>query len=48
MIAKGWLSPEALPPADALHIELAGAAREILSPGRVSADSGARPSEPTP
>ena len=30
MIAKGWLSPDALPPADSLHVELAGPARDIL------------------
>jgi len=29
MIAKGWLPPEALPPADSLRVELAGPAREI-------------------
>jgi hypothetical protein len=33
MIAKGWLPPEALPPADSLRVELAGPAREILLPG---------------
>lgn len=32
MIAKGWLPAEALPPADSLHVELAGAAREIVFP----------------
>jgi Transglycosylase len=42
MIAKGWLPPEALPPADSLRVELAGPAREILFPGTMRADSGAR------
>jgi transglycosylase-like protein len=42
MIAKGWLSPEALPPADSLRVELAGPAREIVFPGTMRADSGAR------
>ena len=32
MIAKGWLSPEALPPADSLRVELAGPARETFFP----------------
>lgn len=32
MIAKGWLSPEALPPADSLRVELAGPARESFFP----------------
>jgi hypothetical protein len=41
MVAKGWLSPEALPPAESLHIELAGRAREIFFPGTVRADSSA-------
>ncbi len=40
MIAKGWLAPEALPPADSLRVELAGPAREIFFPGTVRADSG--------
>ncbi len=43
MIAKGWLAPEALPPADSLRVELAGPAREILLSGTLRADSGARP-----
>jgi hypothetical protein len=42
MVAKGWLSPEALPPADSLRVELAGPARDILFPGTVHADSGAK------
>ena len=41
MIAKGWLTPEALPPAASLHVELAGPAREIFSPNTVRADSSA-------
>jgi hypothetical protein len=41
MIAKGWLPPEALPPAASLHVELAGAARKIFSPDTVRADSTA-------
>jgi len=32
MIAKGWLSPEDLPPADSLRVELEGPAREVLFP----------------
>jgi len=36
MIAKGWLPPEALPPADSLRVELAGPAREIFFPGTMS------------
>jgi hypothetical protein len=32
MIAKGWLSPEALPPADSMRVELAGPARAIFFP----------------
>ena len=32
MIAKGWLQPEALPPADSLRVELAGPARAIFFP----------------
>jgi len=32
MVAKGRLSPERLPPADSLHVELKGPAREILFP----------------
>ncbi len=37
MVAKGWLAPEALPPADALRIELAGPARGIFLPGTIRA-----------
>ena len=37
MIAKGWLAPEALPPMDSLHVELAGPAREVVFPGTISA-----------
>ncbi len=32
MIAKGWLTPEALPPADSLRVELAGPARAVFFP----------------
>jgi hypothetical protein len=32
MIAKGWLSPEALPPADQFRVEIRGPARAILFP----------------
>jgi len=39
MIAKGWLQPEALPPADSLRVELAGPARAIFFPGTTGADS---------
>ena len=43
MIAKGWLPPEALPPAASLHVELAGRAREIFFPDTIPADSSAQP-----
>jgi len=43
MIAKGWLAPEALPPADSLLVELAGPARAVFSPETIRADSGTRP-----
>ena len=43
MIAKGWLRPEALPPADSLRVELAGSARDIFFPGTIRTDSGAKP-----
>lgn len=42
MAAKGWLSPEALPSLESLHVELAGPAREILSPNTTGADSTAK------
>ncbi len=32
MVAKGWLAPEALPAAESLRVELAGAARGVLFP----------------
>jgi hypothetical protein len=32
MIAKGWLLPEALPPADSLRVELAGPSRAVFFP----------------
>lgn len=32
MIAKGWLAPELLPPADSLRVELRGPARAVVSP----------------
>ena len=32
MIARGRLAPEALPPAEALHIDLRGAARDVVFP----------------
>jgi transglycosylase-like protein len=38
MIAKGWLAPEALPPADSLRVELAGPARAIFFPETARAD----------
>jgi len=44
MIAKGWLAPEALPPTDSLHVELAGPAREVFFPSPSRADSVAVPS----
>ena len=39
MIAKGWLPPEALPPADSLRVELAGPARAIFFPDTTRADN---------
>jgi transglycosylase-like protein len=39
MIAKGWLPPEALPPADSLRVELAGPARAIFFRDRARADN---------
>ena len=39
MIAKGWLQPEALPPADSLRVELAGPAREFFLPDSSDAKS---------
>lgn len=36
MIAKGWLLPEALPPADSLHVELTGPARAVFFPSTPS------------
>jgi hypothetical protein len=42
MIAKGWLPPEALPPAASLHVELAGPAQKIFSPDMVRTDSTAK------
>ena len=41
MIAKGWLAPEGLPPADSLRVDLAGPARESFFPGTAPADSAA-------
>jgi hypothetical protein len=38
MIAKGWLPPEALPPADSLRVELAGPARAFFFPDTTRAD----------
>jgi hypothetical protein len=38
MIAKGWLAPEALPPADSLRVELAGPARAFFFPDTTRAD----------
>ena len=38
MIAKGWLPPEGLPPADSLRVELAGPARAIVFPDTTRAD----------
>jgi hypothetical protein len=32
MIAKGWLDPAALPPADSLNVDVRGAARDLLVP----------------
>jgi hypothetical protein len=34
MVAKGWLSPEALPPADSLRVELAGPADGFVQYGK--------------
>jgi membrane peptidoglycan carboxypeptidase len=34
MIAKGWLAPDQLPETDALDVELAGAAQEVLTGAR--------------
>ena len=39
MVAKGWLPPDALPPADSLRIELHGLARAALAPTPPPADS---------
>jgi len=39
MIAKGWLPPEELPPADSLRVELAGRARAIFFPDTTRADN---------
>ena len=39
MIAKGWLLPEALPPADSLRVELAGPARAFFFPDTARADN---------
>ena len=47
MIAKGWLQPEALPPADSLHVELAGRAREIFFRHTIRADSSMKPPKTT-
>ena len=43
MIAKGFLQPEALPPADSLRVELAGRARDVFLPVATPADSSATP-----
>jgi hypothetical protein len=43
MVAKGWLDPAALPPADSLRVELHGQAREVLLPDSGQADSTAAP-----
>jgi hypothetical protein len=32
MVARGWLEPDALPPADLLHVELRGRARDAMFP----------------
>jgi hypothetical protein len=42
MIAKGWLDPAVLPPADSLQVELRGPAREVLSPPDTSGTVPAR------
>ena len=40
MIAKGWLAPEALAPAESMHVELRGPALELLiPPAKPDADS---------
>ncbi|MFI5371450.1 MAG: transglycosylase domain-containing protein [Candidatus Eisenbacteria bacterium] len=41
MIAKGWLTADALPPADSLRVVLAGPARLLLAPTPAGADSAA-------
>jgi len=46
MIAKGVLSPDALPPADSLRVELRGPAREVLFPVMVP-DSVSAPGDST-
>jgi hypothetical protein len=38
MIAKGWLTPEALPPAESLNVALAGPARALLFPDTSAAE----------
>jgi hypothetical protein len=37
MVKKGWLRAEDLPPADSLHVEIAGPARALLAPERAAA-----------
>jgi hypothetical protein len=43
MIAKGWLAPDQLPETDALDVELAGAARDVLTGARVIAPPDSLP-----
>jgi len=41
MIAKGWLDPAMLPPADSLQVKLRGPAREVLFPPGYPSEAGA-------
>ncbi len=49
MIAKGWLAPDALPPADSLAIEVRGLARQALFPtDSLRVDESQDPGTPEP
>ena len=49
MIAKGWLAPDQLPPADSLNVELRGPARDLFRPdsAMAGASSTTRIAPPT-
>jgi len=38
MIAKGWLAPQDLPPAESLNVELRGPARAVILPAAPTPD----------